>query len=147
MSDVLTPEQRSRCMAAVRGKNTKPEIAVRRVLSAMGYRYRLHRRDLPGNPDIVFVARRAVVFVHGCFWHRHTCRFGRAMPATRVEFWRTKFEANVARDRRAKAKLKRLGWRVLVVWECQLKDCEGVAERLRTFLEPARRSRRGAARK
>lgn len=124
-------------MAAVRGKNTKPEIAVRRVLSAMGYRYRLHPRDLPGNPDIVFVARRTVVFVHGCFWHRHACRFGRAMPATRVEFWRRKFEANVARDRRAKAKLKRLGWRVLVVWECQLKDCERVAERLRVSLGPA----------
>jgi DNA mismatch endonuclease (patch repair protein) len=136
-------------MAAVRGKDTGPELVVRRVLSAMGYRYRLHRRDLPGNPDIVFVARRAVVFVHGCFWHRHACRFGRATPRARADFWKAKFDGNVARDRRVRAKLRRLGWRVLVVWECSIGDVDGLTKRFRRFLGPVRptgSARRASAR-
>lgn len=136
--DVMTPEQRSRCMAAIRGKDTGPELAVRRVLTAMGYRYRLHGRALPGRPDLVFASRRAVVFVHGCFWHRHTCTNGRVVPRTRREFWRAKLEGNAARDRLNKAALRRSGWRVLVVWECQLIDLPNLTSRLTRFLGPVR---------
>ncbi len=134
--DVLTPEQRSRCMAAIRGKDTGPEMTVRRILTAMGYRYRLHDRALPGRPDLVFVSRRAVVFVHGCFWHRHACRTGRATPRTRGAFWCAKFESNRQRDRRNVRALRRQGWRALVVWECQLRDADRLMARLRTFLDP-----------
>ena len=138
--DVLSPLQRSRCMAAIRGKDTGPEMIVRRLLTALGYRYRLHGRALPGKPDLVFASRRAVVFVHGCFWHRHFCRFGRVVPKTRAAFWRTKLEGNATRDSRTRARLRREGWRVLVVWECQLRDVEQLATRLRAFLDPAQAS-------
>ena len=112
---------RSRNMAAIRGKDTAPELAVRRILHAMGLRFRLHRRDLPGRPDIVLPKHRTVVFVHGCFWHRHEdCRYT-TTPKTRQEFWQTKFAANVERDRRNRTDLQQLGWRVIVVWECELK--------------------------
>jgi len=124
-------------MAAIRGKDTGPEMIVRRLLSAMGYRYRLHGRALPGKPDLVFASRRAVVFVHGCFWHRHACRFGRVMPRTRRAFWRAKLEGNAHRDKRTRARLRRMGWRVLVVWECQLRDVDRLASRFRVFLDPA----------
>lgn len=135
MVDRFTPEARSRLMASIRGKNTKPEMVVRRLLHAMGYRFRLHRRDLPGTPDIVFPGRRAVVFVHGCFWHRHAgCRLA-AVPATRRDFWEAKIAANKARDRRAVAQLRRDGWRVAVVWECQTRKPAGLDGRLRRFLE------------
>lgn len=136
--DVLTPEQRAKCMAAIRGKDTGPEMIVRRLLTEMGYRYRLHGRALPGRPDLVFVSRRTVVFVHGCFWHRHACRHGRVIPRTRRAFWRAKLEGNAARDRRTRARLRREGWRVLVVWECQLRHVDKLAARLRTFLDPAK---------
>lgn len=134
--DVLTPEQRSRCMAAIRGKNTGPELIVRRVLSAMDYRYRLQGRGLPGRPDLVFASRRSVVFVHGCFWHRHACRFGRVTPRTRGAFWQTKLGGNRERDKRNIRALRRQGWRVLVVWECQLRAVDKLASRLRAFLDP-----------
>ena len=134
MPDVLTPEQRSRNMRAIKGRDTGPELIVRRLLHAMGYRFRLHRRDLPGRPDVVLPGRRVVLFVHGCFWHRHRCRFGCVEPATRPEFWRAKFGANVARDRRAMRALRRAGWRVIVVWECQTRDADKLASRLRRLI-------------
>lgn len=133
--DVLTKEQRSRNMRAIKGQNTGPELIVRRLLHAMGYRFRLHRRDLPGHPDIVLQARQVVIFVHGCFWHRHQCRNGCVEPATRPDFWSAKFAANVERDRRAIKSLRRMGWRVLVVWECQTRDTERLQSRLNVFLK------------
>lgn len=134
MADTLTPAQRSKCMAAVRSKDTGPEMIVRRIAFALGYRYRLHGRSLPGKPDLVFASRRAVVFVHGCFWHRHTCKNGRAMPKKRRAFWKDKLEGNARRDRRTLAALRKSGWRVLVIWECQTRDAERIAKRLHDFL-------------
>jgi DNA mismatch endonuclease (patch repair protein) len=117
---VLTPAQRQLNMSRIRGKDTKPELLVRRGLHALGFRFRLHRKDLPGRPDLVFPARRAVIFVHGCFWHGHNCPMCK-MPATRPEFWRTKIEGNRARDQKAGAALTASGWRALIVWECALR--------------------------
>lgn len=138
MTDRLTKEQRSLNMSRVRGKNTKPEFAVRKILHAMGYRYRLHRRDLPGSPDIVLPKHRAAIFVHGCFWHGHGCHLFR-WPATRQEFWQKKISRNAERDAEAIAALHATGWRTLVVWECSLKgrerlNEEQLADRLRAFL-------------
>ncbi len=135
MVDVLTKRQRKYCMSRIRGKDTKPEMAVRRLVHAMGYRYRLHRRDLPSCPDLVFPRLRKVIFVHGCFWHRHRCRYGQVMPATRQEFWKNKLMGNRQRDAANRSKLRRLGWEVLVVWECQTRKPEKVAARLAKFLE------------
>jgi DNA mismatch endonuclease (patch repair protein) len=135
--DTLTREQRSRCMAAVKGRDTSPEMAVRRIVHGLGFRFRLHAGDLPGKPDILLRRLHAVIFVHGCFWHRHSCKGGRATPQTRADFWRVKFERNVARDRRVRAALRRDGWRVLVVWECQLGNVDKLAARLQAFLDPA----------
>jgi DNA mismatch endonuclease, patch repair protein len=118
MADVVPKEVRSRMMAGIRGKDTKPELAVRRALTAAGVRYRLHRRELPGVPDLVMAGRRAVIFVHGCFWHRHEgCRHAK-LPTSNAEFWEAKLERNVERDRKAVANLLAAGWRVLTVWEC-----------------------------
>jgi DNA mismatch endonuclease (patch repair protein) len=108
-------------MAAIRSRNTKPEVRVRRVLHGMGFRFRLHRKDLPGRPDIVLPKFRTAIFVHGCFWHCHRCKYGSVVPATRAEFWAAKRGGNVARDRRNRAALGRLGWRVVVVWECEVR--------------------------
>ncbi|MBY2964319.1 very short patch repair endonuclease [Rhizobium leguminosarum] len=135
--DSLTPEERSIRMGLVRGRDTKPEMVVRRLLHRMGYRYRLHGKGLPGKPDIVFGKRRKVIFIHGCFWHRHddpTCRLAR-LPKSRLEFWEPKFEATVARDARAEANLQGRGWQVLVVWECELRNSEPLENKLRQFLE------------
>lgn len=121
MTDIHTREQRSRNMAAIRSRNTKPEVRVRRVLHAMGFRFRLHRKDLPGRPDIVLPKYRTAIFVHGCFWHCHRCKYGSVVPATRAEFWAAKRGGNVARDRRHAAALRRLGWRVAVLWECEVR--------------------------
>jgi len=118
--DVHTPEQRSFNMSRIRGRDTKPEMLIRRGLHARGFRYRLHRRDLPGRPDLVFPARRAVAHIYGCFWHGHGCPMFR-LPATRSEFWQNKIEANRARDARAVEALADLGWRQLIVWECALR--------------------------
>jgi DNA mismatch endonuclease (patch repair protein) len=124
MVDVVPPAVRSRMMSGIQGKNTKPELIVRRMLFASGYRFRLHRRDLPGQPDIVMPGRKVAIFVHGCFWHAHQgCRYAK-MPVTRPEFWKAKLEANIARDRRAVERLVELGWRVLSVWECSTRDSE-----------------------
>lgn len=122
--DTLTPEQRSARMALVRGRDTRPELRVRRFLHAAGLRYRLHQRVAGARPDLVFPARRTVVFVHGCIWHRHpdpTCPLTRT-PKTRVDFWTAKFAENVARDERQRAALEAAGWRVLVIWECETTD-------------------------
>lgn len=118
MVDVVNPETRSRMMSGIQGRNTKPEILVRRILHASGYRFRLHRRDLPGAPDIVLPSRKVVVFVNGCFWHLHSgCRYAK-VPATRREFWSAKLQSNIERDRRAIESLRAMDWRVLTVWEC-----------------------------
>ena len=120
MADTRTPEQRRKIMQAVKPAGTGPEIVVRRALFALGYRYRLHSKRLPGRPDIVFHGRRKAIFVHGCFWHGHACPLFR-LPATRQEFWRAKIEGNAARDKAAEAALLADGWRVLTIWECALK--------------------------
>lgn len=127
---------RSRQMALIRSADTKPEMIVRRALHAMGYRYRLHRRDLPGTPDLVFPQRKAVVFVHGCFWHRHGdlgCKLAR-LPKTRQEFWIPKLTRNAERDAEAIAALEAAGWRVMVIWECETRDMDDVGRRISAFL-------------
>ncbi len=124
MTDVVDAATRSRMMSGIRGKDTKPEMAVRRALFSKGFRYRLHRRDLPGVPDVVLPPRRVAIFVHGCFWHQHEGCSNAKLPSTRPEFWKTKLEGNVARDKRAREALLALGWRVLVVWECAVRDRE-----------------------
>lgn len=135
MTDTMSPEERSHRMALVRSIDTKPEMIVRRLVYSMGYRYRLHCRYLPGKPDLVFRSRRAVVFVHGCFWHRHEgCSLAR-LPKSRVGFWSEKLEGNRERDARKIEALEQAGWRVFVVWECELKDKERLGERLRRFLD------------
>jgi DNA mismatch endonuclease (patch repair protein) len=128
--DVLTPEQRRKNMSAIRSRNTNPERVVRAFLHRLGFRFRLHSRTLPGRPDIVLPRYKTVVFVHGCFWHRHpACRFA-TTPASRREFWQKKFQENVERDRRAQAELRETGWTVLVVWECQIKESESLLRHL-----------------
>ncbi len=114
-------------MSRIRGKDTKPELIVRRACHALGLRFRLHRKDLPGKPDLVFPKHRTVVFVHGCFWHSHDCRYGRVVPATNPEFWRDKRAATVERDRKKTDELRALGWRVLEYWECETKAKAGDA--------------------
>lgn len=129
------PAARRRNMAAIRGAGTKPEMLVRRTAHGLGYRFRLHVKDLPGRPDLVFPKRRKVIFVHGCFWHRHGCRYS-VMPRTRREWWQAKLEGNAARDRRDQEALQALGWIVLVLWECDLRDAEGLRQVIREFLGP-----------
>ena len=133
--DNLTCSQRSACMASVRGANTRPEMVVRRLVHSLGYRFRLHRRQLPGTPDLVLPRYRCVIFMHGCFWHMHRCKMGKSTPQTNAEFWRKKREKTRIRDRRSIAELRRAGWRVLVVWECQTHDHVSLTERLNTFIK------------
>ena len=134
MVDHVDPTKRSLIMAAVHSEDTRPEMAVRKIVHGLGYRYRLHVRALPGRPDLVFPSRRKVIFVHGCFWHRHSkCRYATS-PKTREEFWRAKFTSNVARDRSARRELKRMDWAVLTVWQCELKKPDKLTERLNDFL-------------
>jgi DNA mismatch endonuclease (patch repair protein) len=132
--DVHTPEQRARNMAAIKGANTKPEIKVRSLLFQFGYRFRLHRKDLPGKPDIVLPRYRTVIFVHGCFWHCHDCRWGNVTPKTRPEFWADKRRGTTERDARNQAALKAAGWEVLTVWECETRDPERLARKLQAAL-------------
>lgn len=128
MTDIVDSQTRSRMMSGIRGKNTKPELALRRSLHALGFRYRLHARGIPGKPDIVMPKYRAVIFVHGCFWHRHAgCRYA-TVPATRPEFWVDKFDANVVRDAAVQSALREAGWRVGVVWECVLRTEIGTVQ-------------------
>lgn len=133
MVDTLTRVERSAVMSRIRGKNTRPEIIVRRLAHSFGYRFRLHSRELPGSPDIVFPGLRKVIFVHGCFWHRHGCA-QTYTPKTRLDFWVKKFTANVARDKKANLGLRRAGWKVLVIWECQTASSKRLARRLYRFL-------------
>jgi DNA mismatch endonuclease, patch repair protein len=133
MVDNRSPESRSALMSRIGGKDTAPELAVRRLLHALGYRFRLHRRDLPGTPDIVFPSRKRAIFVNGCFWHGHGCRIGRA-PKSRQEFWLPKLEKNRAKDARNKRALRNRGWGVLTVWQCQTKSQDRLAAQLRFFL-------------
>ena len=133
-------DARRRNMAAISGKNTRPEILVRGVAHRMGYRFRLHDKELPGRPDIVFPGRRRIIEVRGCFWHRHPGCFCSASPGTRAQFWQAKFLATVARDARNLASLEELGWKVMVVWECEADD-DRLSERLRGFLGPPGRGR------
>lgn len=135
--DRMTPEQRHRCMSHIRGKDTAPEWTVRRMVHAMGFRYRLHVKGLPGKPDLVLPRHRKVIFVHGCFWHAHGCRAGGGhAPATHARFWKTKFAKNVARDQATLRRLWQAGWRTLVVWECETKDPDRLHALLTTFLAP-----------
>lgn len=130
MTDIMTKEERSRCMAAIKGKDTKPELLVRRYLFSRGLRFRIHVRSLPGNPDIVLPKYKTVIFVNGCFWHGHEgCRYFR-LPKSNVEFWKTKIERNTARDARRESELTALGWRVICVWECEIRNVAMRRERL-----------------
>lgn len=119
MTDIVSPEVRSRMMSGIRAKNTRPELVLRRALHALGFRYRLHVRNLPGKPDLVFPKYRAIIQVHGCFWHRHGCS-KTTNPASNSEFWQMKFARNVDRDREVERRLRELGWRVGIVWECEI---------------------------
>ncbi len=136
MTDVHTTEQRSRNMAAIKCKDTSPELIVRSLLHRMGFRYRLHRKDLPGRPDIVLTSRKKIIEVRGCFWHMHKCRYGKVTPATNAAFWATKRLSNVKRDKRNQKNLEAHGWEVLVVWECVTKDLNSLQQRLTQFLSP-----------
>lgn len=133
--DNLTRAQRSACMASIKSIDTRPEMVVRRLVHSLGYRYRLHKRELPGTPDIVLTRYQCVIFVHGCFWHMHCCKRGKSTPRTNAKFWQTKRESNWIRDRHNIATLLRAGWRVLVVWECQTGDQTELAERLNGFIK------------
>ena len=127
-------EQRSRNMSAIKSKNTKPEIAVRKLLHSMGYRFRLHRKDLPGSPDIVLPKYKTAIFVHGCFWHRHeNCKYA-SNPQTRKEFWENKFKANVKRDKEIQEKIINIGWQYVVIWECETKNIDNLREKLIDFI-------------
>lgn len=139
MTDILSPEQRSRNMSRIRGKNTKPEMKIRRLLHAMGFRFRLHIKGLPGRPDIVFPGRRKVIFVHGCFWHRHKACGNAKLPKTNRTFWKQKLNGNRERDRKNLKALEKKGWSCLVVWECEI-DAPDLPKRLRQFLDTKEKS-------
>ena len=134
MTDNLTPSQRKNTMRRVRSKDTKPEMVVRRLVHGLGYRYRLHRRDLPGNPDIVFSRLNKVIFVHGCFWHGHDCKAGLNRPASNKAYWIPKLERNKARDEKNLQELADKGWQSLIIWECQTKDKDQLAKTIIEFL-------------
>jgi len=136
VTDTFTPAKRSSVMRAIKGKDTKPEMIVRSLAHELGYRFRLHRRSLPGCPDLVFVKQRKVIFVHGCFWHGHAgCREGR-LPRSNVEYWTQKIGRNKQRDSRAVRELRKDGWGVMTMWECQLDDRERIRGRIKRFLGP-----------
>ncbi|HDV8353539.1 TPA: DNA mismatch endonuclease Vsr [Burkholderia vietnamiensis] len=142
--DSLTPAERSERMSRIKGGNTKPELIVRSLIHRMGYRYRLHGKGLPGRPDLVFATRRKVIFVHGCFWHRHEgCRLAR-LPKSRLDFWRPKLEANAERDKGVERRLTELGWKVLTIWECEVKDEAVLAVRVRAFLDDTENNNEGS---
>jgi DNA mismatch endonuclease (patch repair protein) len=146
MTDTVSRETRSRMMSAVRAKNTKPELEIRRRLFAMGFRYRLHVKDLPGKPDVVFPMYRSVVFVNGCFWHYHGCHLS-SLPVTRRSWWKKKLKENASRDSKVVSELRDLGWRVLIIWECgfrrtrinRMKALDTIATRAKCFLKSNRR--------
>lgn len=129
MTDRLSIEARSRLMSRIRSTNTRPELLVRSLLHRLGYRFRLHRKDLPGTPDVVLPRLKMVIFVHGCFWHGHVCKLGK-MPKSRTDYWGPKIDANRARDLRKKRELKALGWKVISIWECELREIDKLERRL-----------------
>jgi DNA mismatch endonuclease, patch repair protein len=134
--DTLTSMQRSERMGRIKSKDTKPELSVRRALFGLGYRYRLHQKDLPGKPDLVFPARRKVIFIHGCFWHAHQGCSVANLPKTRTDFWKSKFQRNCDRDLTNQSELRKLGWRVLTVWECETKNKPRLIRRIVSYLGP-----------
>jgi|SRR5215216_3745589 len=134
MPDVHSPQQRSFNMSRIRNRDTKPEIIVRSIVHGMGYRYRLHKSDLPGKPDLVLVRHRKIIDVHGCFFHMHACRYGRVVPATNAEFWLSKRLSNVSRDKRNLRWLRKAGWKVIIVWECETRNATDLAKKLEKFL-------------
>lgn len=138
MADRVSSFVRSKIMKSVRTRDTGPELFLRKALHRLGFRFRVHVRLLPGKPDLVFPARKAVIFVHGCFWHGHACRWGR-LPKSRPQYWGPKIQTNRSRDARALRKLRRTGWRALVVWECQLRDLESSLPRILKFLKRPQR--------
>lgn len=133
--DKISAQRRSANMRAIRSKNTGPEMTVRRLVYSLGYRYRLHRKDLPGKPDLVFASRRKVIFLHGCFWHGHDCKRGSRIPKTNIEYWEKKLTRNKSRDAEHKTVLEEQGWSVFVIWECQTKDEAALKNLLKSFLE------------
>jgi len=134
MTDVLTREQRRFNMAQIKSKNTRPEMMVRTLLHALGYRFRLHVQKMAGRPDVVLPKFKAVIFVHGCFWHMHHCKFGKVVPKTNAQFWQIKRMANVERDKRQRKALRK-DWSVLTVWECETRNPDSLGRKLRHFLE------------
>lgn len=138
--DIFTPEKRKNIMRGVKSKDTKPELAVRSLLHALGYRFRIHRKGLPGKPDIAFVGRKKAIFIHGCFWHQHPssdCAISRR-PSSNTEFWNAKLDRNIERDSVQQKELLDMDWQVLVVWECELEDLGALREKLQEFLGPRR---------
>ena len=133
MVDVLTKKQRSFNMSRIRGKDTKPEMVVRKLIHSLGYRYRLHQKNLPGQPDIVLTRHHKIILVNGCFWHMHKCRYGKVKPKTNPKFWQTKRMGNVERGRKNLRQLRKVGWKVLIVWECQVKDTKKLTQMLQKF--------------
>lgn len=132
--DIVSSIKRSQMMSGIRGKDTKPEIIVRKAAHALGYRFRLNRRDLPGSPDIVFPGRKTVLFVHGCYWHRHDgCKYCYS-PKSNIEFWERKFRDNVLRDIRVQRELQQMGWQVAVIWECETIQPDGLQQKLKAYL-------------
>ena len=128
-------EDRSRTMRAVKGRDTGPEMIVRRLAHGMGYRYRLHRKDLPGKPDLVFPSQRKVIFVHGCFWHQHPCPRGARVPKSNRDYWIPKLQRNQQRDAMHQSRLRDMGWDVLVIWECEITNRDALCQRIKVFLE------------
>lgn len=142
--DKLTPEKRSWNMGRIRSKDTKPEKTVRSLLHKLGYRFRIHRKDLPGKPDIVMPKFKTVIFVHGCFWHRHKgCKYA-YNPKSKQEFWKKKFQDNIKRDKKKRDELERLGWKILIIWECELKDLTVVQNKIESSLYNQNNSQSGS---
>ena len=143
MVDHLTKEKRSWNMSRIRSGNTKPELLVRSLLHRMGYRFRLHQKDLPGKPDIVLPKYKTVIFVHGCFWHRHeNCKYA-YMPKSRQKFWNNKFKTNIERDKKVNQQLKNLGWKVNIIWECELSDVKAVKKKLDNYFRNDEKTKNG----
>lgn len=135
MTDVLTAAQRSFNMSRIRSRDTRPELIVRSIVHRLGYRYRLHKGDLPGKPDIVLVRHRKIIDVHGCFFHMHSCRYGSVVPATNAQFWKQKRLSNVERDKKNFRALTASGWNVLIVWECETRDASKLQQTIKQFLK------------
>ena len=135
MVDNRSKTSRSYIMSRIKGKDTNPELLVRKLLFSLGYRYRLHVRYLPGKPDIVFPSKNKAIFVHGCFWHSHSCKRGNNKPASNTEYWSTKLLRNVERDKRNLKQLKQNGWKSLVIWECEIRDIDKLTKQMIRFLE------------